>query len=111
MATTAPPSRGPQERPWGGGAHPPDVMRRAAGARARLAALGGGLAGFWRKLRHDWVFSLASLLAYNFILSAFPMVLLLLTLSALVLQGLSPVTYAELQRTLATLQPQSGPEL
>jgi membrane protein len=43
-------------------------------ARGRLAAL----ASFWTKINNDWFFNLAGLLAYNFLLTLFPVLLLLL---------------------------------
>ncbi len=42
--------------------------------RGRLAAL----ASFWKKINNDWIFNLAGLLAYNFLLTLFPIMLLLL---------------------------------
>src|SRR5258706_7201238 len=45
-----------------------------AGAGVWLDTLGG----FWTKLNNDWIFKLAGLLAYNFLMSPFPLLFLLL---------------------------------
>src|SRR5579885_1861316 len=37
-----------------------------------------GVVAFWKKINNDWIFNLAGLLAYNFLLTLFPIMLLLL---------------------------------
>lgn len=53
--------------------------RFAAGWRRQLA-------GFWFKINRDWMFNLASMLAYNLLLAVFPLLLLLVSLLGLVFQ-------------------------
>jgi membrane protein len=44
------------------------------------------LSGFWFKINRDWMFNLASMLAYNLLLSVFPLLLLLVSLLGLIFQ-------------------------
>ena len=48
------------------------------------------LIGFWIKISNDWVFNLAGVLAYNLLLSAFPILLLLLAVTGFAINDLSP---------------------
>lgn len=65
------------------------------------------LGGFWIKINNDWIFNLAGLLAYNFLMALFPLLLLLLAGAGVVLQRISPSTDQQLQRTLAAALPGS----
>jgi membrane protein len=77
--------------------------------RAGGAGVWGGwldtLGGFWTKLNNDWIFNLAGLLAYNFLMALFPLLLLLLAGCGVVLQALSPHAELQLQRTVAAVLP------
>jgi len=75
----------------------------AAGMGVWLDTLGG----FWTKLNNDWIFNLAGLLAYNFLMALFPLLLLLLAGCGLVLQVLSPRAELQLEHTLAAALPGS----
>ena len=66
------------------------------------------LMGFWTKTSNDWVFNLSGLLAYNFLMSIFPILLVLLAVAGLILGNLSPATYAQFQHDLQTALPQGG---
>ena len=44
------------------------------------------IGGFWTKINNDWIFNLAGLLAYNFLMALFPLLLLLLAGCGVVLQ-------------------------
>jgi YihY family inner membrane protein len=44
------------------------------------------LAGFWFKINRDWMFNLASMLAYNLLLAVFPLVLFSISLLGLIFQ-------------------------
>src|SRR5258708_13344047 len=63
---------------------------------------------FWTKLTNDWVLNLAGLLAYNFILSLLPLLVLLLGVLGLVLGRISPDSLAALHRTIAAALPTQG---
>ncbi|MGO8947952.1 MAG: hypothetical protein ACLQUY_09875 [Ktedonobacterales bacterium] len=63
------------------------------------------LGGFWTKINNDWIFNLAGLLAYNFLMASFPLLLLLLAGCGVVLQLLSPHAELQLQQTLAAALP------
>src|SRR5579859_7253343 len=65
------------------------------------------LGGFWMKINNDWIFNLAGLLAYNFLMALFPLFLLLLAGAGVALQRISPGTDQQLQRTLAAALPGS----
>ncbi len=58
-----------------------DVSRDVRGAKKELSALGA----FWTKVSNDWVFNLSAMLAYNFLMSAFPILLVLLAIGGLLL--------------------------
>jgi len=64
------------------------------------------LASFWIKISNDWIFNLAGVLAYNLLLSVFPILLLLLAISSFVLNDLSPGSQARLQRIVQQAFPQ-----
>jgi membrane protein len=63
------------------------------------------LAGFWTKINNDWIFNLAGLLAYNFLMTLFPLLLLLLAGCGILLQVISPSAERQLEHTLAAALP------
>ncbi len=63
--------------------------------------------GFWTKINNDWIFNLSGLLAYNFLVALFPLLLLLLAGCGVILQRISPSTDQQLQRMLAATLPGS----
>jgi len=65
------------------------------------------LGGFWIKISNDWIFNLAGVLAYNFLLALFPFLLLLLAGCAVVLRTLSRGAEAQLEQHLAEALPGS----
>jgi membrane protein len=77
----------------------------SARAAIRLGAVVDTLGGFWTKLNNDWIFNLAGLLAYNFLMALFPLLLLLLAACGLVLQVLSPHAVLQLQHSVADALP------
>ena len=44
---------------------------------------------FWQKINNDWVFNLSAMLAYNFLMSIFPLLLVLLAIVGFVLGSIS----------------------
>jgi YihY family inner membrane protein len=64
------------------------------------------LLSFWIKISNDWVFNLAGVLAYNLLLSVFPILLLLLAITGFVLSGLSPGSQLQLRHIIAQAFPQ-----
>jgi membrane protein len=104
----------PQERtsgPLGGMTHTlPQPLAHAHTPPACLPAswLGtavGVASGFWTKLNNDWIFNLAGLLAYNFLMALFPLFLLLFAGCGVVLDLLSPSAELQLQHALADALP------
>jgi membrane protein len=87
-----PPLRWPVASP-----HPP---AESAGLPP-LQALGA----FWVKINHDWIFNLAGLLAYNFLMAIFPILLLLLAGFGVVLRTISPGDEHTLEQHLANALP------
>ena len=55
------------------------------------------LAAFWVKINNDWIFNLSGLLACNFLLAIFPILILVLAITGFVLSNIAPGT-----ETLAT---------
>src|SRR6185437_2240495 len=45
---------------------------------------------FWQKVSNDWVFNLSGLLAYNILMTMFPILLALLTIAGFILATVSP---------------------
>lgn len=65
------------------------------------------LVGFWTKINNDWIFNLAGLLAYNFLMALFPLLLILLAACGVLLQTISPTAEQQLQQTVAEALPGS----
>lgn len=61
--------------------------------------------GFWTKVSNDWLTNLAGLLAYNFLMSIFPILLVLLAIGGFILNSLSPSAYHSLVRQMGTAIP------
>src|SRR5690348_15310721 len=72
---------------------------------ARVGVWLDTLGGFWTKLNNDWLFNLAGLLAYNFLMALFPLLLLLLAGCGVLLQVISPSAEQQLEHTLAAALP------
>lgn len=66
---------------------------------------------FWKKINHDWVPNLAALLAYNFLMATFPLLLLLLALVGFTLGLIDPAAYAMLLHNLSNSFPIIGGNL
>jgi YihY family inner membrane protein len=64
------------------------------------------LKSFWIKISNDWVFNLAGVLAYNLLLSVFPILLLLLAITGFVLNDLSPGSQMRLQHIIGQAFPE-----
>jgi membrane protein len=88
-------------------AHNPNSLR-VARREAHSPGLGDVFevaGGFWTKLNNDWIFNLAGLLAYNFLMALFPLLLLLLAGCGIVLEILSPAAEQQLQQAIADALP------
>lgn len=60
---------------------------------------------FWTKFSNDWSFNLAAALAYNLLMSIFPIALALLAILGLVVGTLNHATYVQLTNTLSHNMP------
>lgn len=60
---------------------------------------------FWTKLNNDWVFNLSGLLAYNFLMSAFPILLVLLAIGGFILGNITPGGQQQLQTSIENAVP------
>jgi YihY family inner membrane protein len=70
------------------------------------------LIAFWMKINNDWIFNLAGLLAYNLLLSTFPILVLLLASAGFALGSVSPSAQDIVQRGVANVLPDTaGPAL
>jgi membrane protein len=63
------------------------------------------LVAFWIKINNDWIFNLAGLLAYNFIMTIFPILLLLLGGVGAVLENISPAVEKQFEAAIAEFFP------
>jgi uncharacterized BrkB/YihY/UPF0761 family membrane protein len=54
---------------------------------------------------HDWIFNLAGLLAYNFLMALFPLLLLLVAVLGIILNRISPQTELTVQQYIAGALP------
>jgi membrane protein len=63
------------------------------------------LISFWTKFSNDWSFNLAAALAYNLLMSIFPIALALLAILGLVVGALNHATYVQLTQNLARSLP------
>jgi membrane protein len=63
------------------------------------------IAAFWMKMSNDWVFQLSNMLAYNFIISIFPLLLVMLAIVGFILGAISPGSLASLQDSIASSLP------
>ncbi len=70
-----------------------------------LGAHARELRDWWTKVNNDWVFNLAGLLAYNFLMSLFPILLLLLAIAGLFLNRLGPQAMTTFQNDLQAALP------
>ena len=62
---------------------------------------------FWKKIKNDWIFNLAGLLAYTFLLALFPILLLLIAGFGIVLSHILPQTEHTLEQNIADSFPQN----
>ncbi len=63
------------------------------------------LLDFWTKLNDDWVFNLSGMLAYNLLMSLFPILLLLLAAVGLILGDHASTIYAHIEQVFAEAIP------
>lgn len=73
--------------------------------RERLKQRLKPLLRFWQKLTNDWVFNLSALLAYNILMSIFPMLLALLAVAGFILNTISPGSEQALINAIANALP------
>lgn len=90
-----PPNRSPRESET----RARERMRRRTLGRVKTAAM--PLLEFWLKITNDWIFNLAAIIAYNLLISAIPVLILLLAIAGFFLGNVSPESSADLQRGLA----------
>src|SRR5215469_9672162 len=95
--------QGPQQKRAGGTApqHPGRMV-----VVGKMERRWRTVASFWIKISNDWIFNLAGVLAYNLLLSVFPILLLLLAITGFALNDLSPGSQARLQRIVQQAFPQ-----
>ena len=72
---------------------------------ARLKQRLNPLLRFWTKVSNDWLFNLSGLLAYNFLMSIFPILLALLAIAGFVLNAISPGAQQQLINGIAEALP------
>src|SRR5262249_38285720 len=70
------------------------------GPLRRLGSAMRPLIDFWTKINDDWVFNLSGLLAYNFLMSLFPILLILLSVVGFALGEQAPEVMARIEYIL-----------
>ncbi len=60
---------------------------------------------FFAKINADWIFNLSAILAYNFLTSIFPLMLVILAIAGLIIGNLSPTTYNSMVNSIASALP------
>ncbi len=75
------------------------------GLRGRLMATMHGLGNFWTKINNDWILNLSALLAYNILMSVFPILLVLLAIAGFFLNAISPGSLASLENHIQSAVP------
>ncbi|MBA3824744.1 MAG: YihY family inner membrane protein [Ktedonobacterales bacterium] len=83
----------------------PDIAWLRGYSKTVLTIARIDLIGFWKKLHRDWVTKFASMLAYQFIVSLFPLLIFVLGVFGVVSPLLSHATIAEVQARIAGLLP------
>lgn len=73
--------------------------------RPRLPGWTAPLIAFWTKINNDWIFNLAGLLAYNFLMTVFPILLVLLAAAGVIIGNLSPGTEQAFEEWIAAALP------
>jgi membrane protein len=68
--------------------------------QTRLGTHARGFIAWWTKVNNDWVFNLASMLAYNLLMSIFPILLVLLAIAGFIIGGLAPAQQASFESSL-----------
>lgn len=101
MSATAPQT--PDRQDWTAAPRRPSATwrERLAGWRHRAQPF----LDFWTKVSNDWVFNLSGLLAYNFLMSIFPLLLVLLAVGGLLLNQASPGAQDQIQREIGAILP------
>ncbi len=67
-----------------------------------------GARQFWRKASNDWIFNLSAMLAYNLLMSIFPILLVLIAAAGFVLNFISPGSQQQLINAIAGLFPKGA---
>lgn len=82
-------------------AHEHDKSKVKNGVEQRIE----GPMAFWTKVNNDWVFNLSGALAYSFLVSIFPIMLVLLAIAGFVIGAASPASYQQLQNSISSALP------
>lgn len=83
----------------------PAIFKDLPFQRERLKQRLKPLLRFWQKVSNDWVFNLSGLLAYNILMSIFPMLLALLAVTGFIIGTISPGSEEALVRAIANALP------
>jgi len=78
-----------------------DGRQRLEGLKTRIQPA----LNFWQKINNDWVFNLSAMLAYNFLMSIFPLLLVLLAIAGFALGAISPESQTALNNAIVGALP------
>lgn len=72
---------------------------------SRIGVDARGVMAWWTKVNNDWVFNLAGMLAYNFLMSVFPILLVILAVVGFIIGNLAPSQQASFEASLNSALP------
>lgn len=78
-----------------------DVQSSESAPKRALSTIGG----FWTKINNDWIFNLSAMLAYNILMSAFPILLVLLAIGGFILGPAGGNGQASLESSISKALP------
>ena len=85
---------------------PPQTERpHAYNVKGDAEKAAGDATTFFAKINADWIFTWSGTLAYSFLTSIFPLMLVILAIAGLLLGALSPATYHSLENSIAGALP------
>src|SRR5690349_11388774 len=85
----------------------PQIIERKPAAQdpPQLPAWLRPFISFWIKINNDWIFNLAGLLAYNLLMTVFPILLVLLAAAGVIVGSLSPSAQEAFEEWIAAAFP------
>lgn len=80
-----------------------DISREEVGEEVKQSV--HGLMAFWKKINNDWIFNLSGMLAYNLLMSIFPILLVLLAVAGFILSAIFGADPKALESAISKVLP------